>query len=84
MENTPRHLQVGIFDDIATRPEEFLLDVMRFLGVDADRRYIDASVRNPVNPTESGRIPEQYRKLLEDLLRDDLARVKERFGLSWP
>ena len=80
----PRHLQVGIFDDIATRPEEFLLDVMGFLGVDADRRYIDASVRNPVNPTESGRIPEQYRKLLEDLLRDDLARVKERFGLSWP
>ena len=80
----PGHLLVGVFDDIATRPQEFLLDIMRFLGVAADRRYIDASVRNPVNPTDSGRIPEQYRQLLEDVLRDDLVRVKERFGLSWP
>lgn len=80
----PGHLFVGVFDDIATRPEDLLLDVMRFLGVDADRRYIDRSVRSPVNPTESRTIPAQYRRLLEEILADDVLRVKERFGLAWP
>ena len=79
----PGYLLVGRFDDIATRPEDFLLEVMRFLGVDADRRYIDASVRSPVNPTESSQMPEQYRKLLEEVLRDELVRLEQRFGLSW-
>ncbi len=80
----PGHLFVGFFDDIATRPEELLLDVMRFLGVDADRRYIDRSVRSPVNPTESRRMPAPYRRLLEEILKDDLSQLKERFGLAWP
>jgi hypothetical protein len=79
----PQHLFVGRFDDIATRPEELLLDTMRFLGVRAERRYIDASVRSPINPTESKPVPEQYRHLLEDVLADDLQKLKARFGLSW-
>lgn len=80
----PGHLFVGRFDDIATRPEGLLLDVLRFLGVRPDRRYIDASVRSPVNATESKEIPARYRELLEDLLKDDLDKLKQRFGLSWP
>jgi hypothetical protein len=79
----PGHVFVGSFDDITSRPEELMLDVMRFLGVRADRRYIDPSVRSPVNPTEATRIPEQHRRFLEDLLGEDLAQLKERFGLSW-
>ena len=80
----PGHLFVGSFDDIATRPEELMLDVMRFLGVRAERGYIDPSVRSPVNPTEATRIPPQHRRFLEDLFADDLAKLKARFGLSWP
>ena len=72
-----------MFDEIATRPEALLLDVMRFLGVRADRRYIDRGVREPVNPTEATRIPEQYRRLLEELFADDVRKLHERFGLSW-
>ena len=79
----PGHLFVGYFDDLATRPEELLLDVMRFLDVGAHPRYIDRSVRSPVNPTDSSKIPEQYRKLLLELLKDDLEVLKARFGLSW-
>jgi hypothetical protein len=72
------------FDDLATRPEEIMLEVMKFLGVRVDRRYVDRSVRNPVNPTEGSKIPPQYRAFLDELLRDDFAKLKERFGLSWP
>lgn len=77
------HLFVGVFDQIATRPEQMLLDVMRFLGVRSDPRYIDRSVRNPVNPTEAARIPEWHRRFLEDLFADDLRQLRDRFGLSW-
>jgi len=80
----PGNLFTGLFDEINNRPEEFLLEVMRFLGVDADRRYVDRSVREPVNPTEPMPIPAQYRTLLADLFKEDLARLKTRFGLSWP
>jgi hypothetical protein len=79
----PGNLLVGRFDDIATRPEELLLEVMRFLGVRSERRYIARGVRNPVNPTEAARIPEQHRRFLEELLRDDLRKLNDRFGLSW-
>jgi hypothetical protein len=80
----PGHLFVGAFDDIAARPEALLLDVLRFLGVRAEGRYIDPAVRELVNPTESKDMPLQYRRLLEDALRGELDLLKERFGLSWP
>jgi hypothetical protein len=80
----PGNVLVIPFDDIATRPEEVMLDAMRFLGVRADRRYIDPSVRSPVNPTEGARIPQQYRALLSDLFKKDFEQLKARFGLSWP
>ena len=41
------------------------------------------TMRNPVNPTESARMPEQYRRFLEELFRDDLRKLQERFGLTW-
>lgn len=78
------HLFVGVFDDIGARPEALLVDVMHFLGIDADRRYVDRSVRSPINPTESRGMPAQYRRILEDVLGDAVSGIKERFGLAWP
>lgn len=80
----PQHLFVGLFDDIAFRPEELLLQVMRFLGVRAAPKYVRADVRAPVNPTSSSGVPERYRRVLEDLLAADLAALRDRFGWTWP
>ena len=74
---------VGRFDDIATRPEDFLLDVMRFLDVRSDRKYVGAAVREAINPTEASQIPACYQGLLDKLLSEDLRRAEARFGLSW-
>jgi Sulfotransferase family len=75
---------VGRFDDVAARPEELLLDVMRFLGVRAQRVYVPDDVRAVVNPAGAAAIPERYRRFLEELLAPDVVRLRERFGLSWP
>jgi hypothetical protein len=80
----PGHLLLSFFEDVQAEPERLLLEVMAFLGVTADHRYIDADVRASVNPTEGTRIPEEYRRLLAELFAPDLAKLRERFGVSWP
>jgi hypothetical protein len=79
----PGKLLVALFDDVDTRPDALLLEVMRFLGVRAERRYISSEVRARVNPTTSSQMPERYRRVLEELLHDDVRNLRERFGLSW-
>jgi hypothetical protein len=79
----PGHLFVGVFDQIATRPEAMLLDVMRFLGVRADRRYIDPDAKDPVNPTAATRIPPEHLQYLRELFGDDIRKARERFGVGW-
>ncbi|GIW43507.1 MAG: hypothetical protein KatS3mg077_0789 [Candidatus Binatia bacterium] len=80
----PGHVFVGLFEDVAWRPEELLLEVMRFLGVRADRKYIRPDVRAAVNPTGTSAVPEKFRRMLETLLAEDLHALRERFGWSWP
>jgi hypothetical protein len=79
----PGHLLVAMFDDIETRPEELLRDVLRFLGVCAEERYVPAEAKKAVNPTMQSRVPAQHRRFLEELFRDDILRLRERFGVSW-
>jgi hypothetical protein len=80
----PGHLFVALFDDIALRPEALLLEVMQFLGVRSDRRYIPADVRATVNPTAESRIPPAYKEMLEEILRPQIEQLRQRFGLVWP
>lgn len=77
------HLLVRFFDEIATRPEALLLDVMAFLGVRAEPRFVSPAVRRAVNPTAAAPIPEHYRQLLRDLFAPEIESLNQRFGLRW-
>lgn len=77
------HLLIGNFDDIQNRPEAFLLEVMDFLGVSRGERYFGQSIREAVNPTAGGGMPDQHREYLEKLFADDLTDLREHFGLHW-
>jgi hypothetical protein len=79
----PGHLFIRQFDDVKGHPQQLLLDTMTFLGVTSDRRYIGDDVRRSVNPTETNAVPDRYRDFLADLFRDDIAKCRERFGVSW-
>lgn len=80
----PGHLFTAVFDDIAIRPEELLRSAMQFLGIRDDQRFIGDLARAEVNPTGRSRIPARHRRFLEDLFRDQDAKLKQRFNLSWP
>ena len=79
----PHHLLVALFDDVDARPEALMLEIMSFLGVTSHPRYLSRELREPVNPTAAKALPERYRLFLEDLLKDDIAGLEERLGLSW-
>ena len=80
----PGNLFVGVFDDIATRPEELLREAMDFLGINGDERYISDLAREEVNPAGGSRIPERYRSHLEELFAAERRALRDRFGLEWP
>ncbi len=75
---------VGLFDDIARRPADFMMDVLRFLGVSSERRYIGSQVEEAVNPATSAEIPPRLRARLEQLLGGDIERLAEVYDLRWP
>lgn len=79
----PGHVFVGVFDDIATRPEALLREAMGFLGISSDARYIGELAREEVNPAGGRGIPERYRAMLAELLANDCRNLEARFGLRW-
>ncbi|GIW41786.1 MAG: deacetylase [Candidatus Binatia bacterium] len=79
----PENVFVGRFEDIATRPEGLLLDVLRFLGARAEPRFVPRSVRRVVNPTHRSEVPAEHRAFLSELFRDEIQRARERFGVDW-
>jgi hypothetical protein len=78
------NLYVGLFDDVKVRPEGLLADVMSFLGIRSECKYIDGRfVRRQVNPTDNTRIPDSLRSHLQALLEPDLTNLEQRYGLTW-
>jgi hypothetical protein len=80
---SPGHLLLGRFDDIALQPERILRNIMRFLGVDDDPSYVDPSVHRPVNTTSVAPVSSSYKSFLEELFKDEMIRLRDRFGITW-
>lgn len=86
-----RHLRPGNlcfrpFEDIRDRPKQLLLDLMAFLDIDVDSRYLSKEAMAGANATEaSAHIPERHRQLLDDMYREEIETLRSRFGfgLDW-
>jgi hypothetical protein len=73
------HLLVGSFDDLRSRPEGLLLDVMRFLDVRADPRHGASRMRDVINVTGDQPIPDRQRRFLEELLGREIVEFERGF-----
>lgn len=76
----PESIMVGRFDDVATRPEEFLTDALRFIGVSSDPRFMPPAAREEINPTAAPTVPDRHRAFLEELLADELEAWRRQFA----
>ncbi len=75
-----KQVLVGKFDDVAARPEQLLVEVMNFLGVSSQQRYLGSLARSTVNPAGSREIPAKQKALLESLLATEMQDWRENFA----
>jgi len=73
----------GIFDDISKSPHELLFKIYNFLGVKAESKYMPQLAQKRINETKKTPIPDRYRNLLEDMFKDEVARINTKYGLNW-
>lgn len=73
----------GIFDDISKSPHELLFKIYNFLGVKAESKYMPQLAQKRINETKKTPIPDRYRNLLEDMFKDEVARINIKYGLNW-
>jgi hypothetical protein len=73
------HLFVGSFDDLRSRPEQLLCDVMRFLEIRPDPRFGASLAHEVINATGPAPIPNRHRRFLEDLLAKEIDEFERGF-----
>jgi hypothetical protein len=69
----PGHLFVGDFEMIASRPDELLTGLHRFLGVRSGPRYFNRHLTERINPAGDGGIPESALASLTAALAEEIA-----------
>jgi hypothetical protein len=78
-----QQLFVGFFEEIAERPRELYIRLLEFLGLSTDEKNIPGGLESKVNvsrATGAKQIPDDVRKCLTDVYRQDLEWLAERFG----
>ena len=72
---------IDFFEEIALNPDKLLMSIFKFLGVDADSKYISPHLsRHIILPGPGKPMPENIRLLLSEMYLEDLVCLHERFG----
>jgi len=78
-----QNIFTGIFDDISKSPHELLFKIYNFLDVKAASKYMPQHAQKRINETKRTPIPDRYRNLLEDMFKDEVARINIKYDLNW-
>lgn len=71
---------IGFYDDIKRDPKATLLDVYRFLGVDASERHIPEAVGRRVNVSPKKSIPDDLERYLAQRYLPQVKWLREEIG----
>jgi hypothetical protein len=69
----------GFFEEIVTQPEDLLLRLFAFLGVEKSRIYVASTARQTINAAEKADIAPEYEYELARIYEPKLAVLKEMF-----
>lgn len=76
----PRQIHICFYEDLSQRPKEFLEGIFQFLGVRADVDWNKFPSRTVIGGGAKSEIPDRYRGFLEDLYRNRIEALYQRFG----
>lgn len=71
---------IAYFEQIRTGPRDLLLDVFRFLGLSVELDWETLPFAEHVNRGPGVPIPEEFRRRLEAIYRDEIEELHRRFG----
>ncbi|MDJ0731211.1 MAG: sulfotransferase domain-containing protein [Crocosphaera sp.] len=77
------NLFIGFFDDIIDSPTTLLLKVFDFLEIDSKDDYITNLVKKKIQSTDTSEkreLPEKYKIILEEIFKDEILTLEEKFG----
>ena len=78
----PERLHVVLFEEIAHAPSDVLRGVLAHIGASTDIARDTFPLTRVVNPGPGIRMPDRYRRFLEDLYRDEIDTLHERYGTA--
>lgn len=76
----PEQMYIGFFEDIVNSPKETLCEIFEYLGVSSDVDWGSFPCNKVVNPNPKIPIPEKFKVFLQDMYRNDIALLQERFA----
>lgn len=71
------NLFVGNYDDVGGRPQELLMELFRFLSVDALPQYIPRQAGERINATARMEIPPRFFNTLRNIYGEELDRLRD-------
>ncbi len=72
---------IGFFEDLVEYPENFLLKLFDFLGIESSTTHISENVFMKKNASQNtGKIPDNLAKYLAKLYYQDLEKINNKFG----
>ncbi len=74
-------LFIGFYDDVKLRPQELVTDVFKHIGVTTDLDWDTIPLRTRfMEGPPSPPMPDKYREFLQNMYRDDIEKLYQRFG----
>lgn len=76
----PEQLFIGFYEDVASRPKEFLTEVFDYIGIDSSVDWAHFPYAERANANKPIPLPPRYRSLLYEINRERIPALRERFG----
>jgi hypothetical protein len=73
-------LYIGFFDQIVSDPLGLLRDACAHIRADTEVDWSGFPYRRVINRGQGRPIPDEYRPFLEEMYREEIARLDDRFG----
>lgn len=73
-------LFIGFFDDISRNPQQLLLRIFEFVGVEASEEHLTSLVSEKVNPSPPKRIPTEIRLYLAERYYPQIKTLSDMLG----
>ena len=73
-------IYTGLYDEIASDPLRVLREVCTHIGADTNVDWSRFPYRRVVNEGKRAPMPDEYRRFLEEMYREEIVRIDERLG----